>query len=79
MSGGQRTCLACFTERNLPHGMAASFPFISLALPHKSQDVKQHIQIPPYIPLSSSKIVFEEFLFILVPLSRLDNQCPVCT
>lgn len=79
VSGGQRGGLAGFMGRNLPHGMAASFPLIPLALPLTSQGVKQRVQIPPYTPLSSSKIVFEEFLFILVPFSSLDNQCPVCT
>lgn len=79
MSGGQRACLARFMGKNLPHGMAASFPLIPLALPHTSQDVRQCIQIPPYTLLSSSKVVLEEFLFILIPLSSLDNQCPVCT
>lgn len=56
-----------------------SFPLISLAHPLTSQDVERRIQIPPYTPLTSSKIVFEEFLFLLVPLSSPDNQCPVCT
>lgn len=74
MSGGRD--LVCFMGRNVPHGVSASFLLIPLALPHTNQDAKQCMQIPPYTPLSSSKIAFGEFL---VPLSELDNHPPICT
>lgn len=76
MSGGRNICLM---GRNIPRGVAASFLLIPLALPRTNQHAKQCMQIPPYTPSSSSKIVFGEFLFILAPLSSLGNHRPVHT